>query len=118
MNKTVWEDNRTIQLSEYRKGNGNNSGGGDMSQYVTREELKNVVKDLSHQMELNQTTVLSKFEILENKLDSIEESVTDKVQLAINEKALEDQKQSIETRRYIFGTIILGVIGIIISLFT
>ncbi len=89
-----------------------------MSNYVTKEEFNKAIVDLTHQIELNQVTLLSKFESVQNKMDSISETIPDKLQIALNEQSKEDRRDVIETRRYIIGTIIIGLLSVAISLFT
>lgn len=95
---------------------GDKGGGKDMSKYVTKEEFNSVTKDLSHQMELYQEKTLSNFDLLSQKLDNISASIPDKVEISLNAKKEEERKSVIETRRYILGTIVLGIISILISL--
>ena len=88
-----------------------------MSNYVTKEEFNAAINNLSHQIELNQEKTKSNFDLLSQKLDSIATSIPDKIQISLDAKEKEDRKAAIETRRYIVGTIILSVIGIVVSLF-
>lgn len=107
-----------MEFKSVRSKNDGDGGGGDMSNYVTKEEFNGVIKDLTHQIELNQVTLLSKFESVNNKIDSISETIPDKLQIALNEQSKEDRKDAVETRRYIIGTIVIGLLSLAISLFT
>lgn len=126
--KAVIESDKIVRLSEFdgasiptdskKKSNNSGGGGNDMSNYVTKEEFNATINNLSHQIELNQEKTKSNFDLLSQKLDSIATSIPDKIQISLDAKEKEDRKEAIETRRYIFGTIILGIAGIIISLLT
>ncbi|EOI55615.1 hypothetical protein [Enterococcus gilvus] len=107
-----------VEFPMARSKSNDDGGGGDMSNYVTKEEFNEVIKDLTHQIELNQVTLLSKFESVNNKIDSISETIPDKLQIALNEQSKEDRKDAVETRRYIIGTIVIGLLSLAISLFT
>lgn len=126
--KAVIKSDKIVHLSEFdgasilndskKKSTTSGGGGNDMSNYVTKEEFNAAINDLAHQMELNQEKTKSNFDLLSQKLDSIATSIPDKIQISLDAKEKEDRKEAIETRRYIFGTIILGIAGIIISLLT
>lgn len=102
------------KIEDIRKNGG--GGGGDMSKYVTRDEFNDAIKDLTHQLETNQVNLLSKFEVVQTKIDSVSETIPDKLKIALYEKSIEDRKETVETRRYVLGTLIIGLLGIVISL--
>lgn len=125
--KAVIKSDKIVHLSEFdgasipndskKKSNNSGGGGSNMSNYVTKEEFNATINDLAHQMELNQEKTKSNFDLLSQKLDSIATSIPDKIQISLDTKEKEDRKTAIETRRYIVGTIILSVVGIVVSLF-
>lgn len=125
--KAVIKSDKIVHLSEFdgasipndskKKSNNSGGGGSNMSNYVTKEEFNAAINNLSHQIELNQEKTKSNFDLLSQKLDSIATSIPDKIQISLDAKEKEDRKAAIETRRYIVGTIILSVIGIVVSLF-
>lgn len=121
---------KPIQISDYKnskqrveklhyspKNSSNNGGGGnDMSNFVTREELHRELDKLEDKINL-------RFDSIEKQLTNLPDIMSDKMKLALHEKAESDRKESKETRRFVVGTIILGglslvvsVIGIIISI--
>lgn len=106
-----------MDFNPKKRDDNSDGGGGDMSNYVTKEEFNSAIKDLSHQIELNQEKILSKFDNMSDKVDFISQSVPDKIQLALNEKEKEQLKEARETKRYVIGTLILGIVSIVISLF-
>lgn len=95
-------------------------GGGDMSRYVTKEEFNLAILELEHKLELNHEKTNSKLDLLSQKLDSSSNNISDKIQISLDAKDKEDKQESRETRRYILGTVILGLFGLaasIVSLF-
>lgn len=99
-----------------RRNRDSGGGGGHMSEYVTKEEFNSAIKDLTHKIEINQEKTNYSLDLLSQKLDSIATSIPDKIQISLDAKEKEGRKETIETRRYIIGTIILSVVGIMVSL--
>jgi hypothetical protein len=93
--------------------NGNNDGGGNMKDYVTHEELNHVFDKLVSKIELSEAHTETKLGELSGKIDRI----PDKISLALNEREKEQRKEHKETQRFLWGTIILGIASIIISVF-
>ncbi|AUJ85752.1 hypothetical protein [Enterococcus sp. CR-Ec1] len=89
------------------------NGGGVMSNYVTKEEFNSAIKDIKHAIELNQEKTNSSFSLLTQKVEHISDEIPNKIQLTLNEKEKELIKEQKETKRYLVGTIILGILAIV-----
>lgn len=111
------KDEKVIPFNSEFSGRKFGSGGGSgMSKYVTHEELNSALREVAHQATLNHEKTGAKIDLLSHKFDGIERNITDKTEILLNEKEKEARKEATETRRYVFGTLIIGVAGILISL--
>lgn len=109
-------DGMDVSTIPKKKLNNGGGGGNDMSNYVTKEEFNIAINNLTHQMKLNQEKINSNFSLISQKIESTTTAIPDKIQISLDAKEKEDRKDATETRRYIVGTIIMSVIGIIVSL--
>ncbi|RXA69105.1 hypothetical protein [Enterococcus casseliflavus] len=105
-------DGKYLSDPKYNDSSGGN-GGGEMSNYVTKEEFNSAIKDIKHAIELNHEKTNSSLSLLTQKVEHISDEIPNKIQLALNEKEKELIKEQKETKRYLVGTIILGILAIV-----
>ena len=105
-------DGKYLSDHKHNDSSGGN-GGGEMSNYVTKEEFNSAIKDIKHAIELNHEKTNSSLSLLTQKVEHISDEIPNKIQLALNEKEKELIKEQKETKRYLVGTIILGILAIV-----
>lgn len=89
-------------------------GGSTMSadEFVTQKELNHLEEKVDLKLEVIQTKIDAEFRVINTKIDNLP-TVFGKMLLE-NEKEHETKRK--ETNRYIWGTIVLGAIGLIVSI--
>ena len=109
--KPIDSNNRSMDLGHtdmYAEEDGKN-----MSDYVTREELNHAVDKLSSKIEVSEAHEDTRFVELNGKLDQI----PDKIKLALNDYDEKQRQSHKETIRFLSGTILLGIVTILVSIF-
>lgn len=91
--------------------------------YVTKQELENsqlkqelLFGNIQSRSDVNFTKIDGKFDLLESKLDNFANSIPLVIDTKINEFKKESELKHAETIRFIRGTIVLGIISVIVAL--
>lgn len=117
--------------SGYNGGNDNNqNGGGNMEDYVTHRELQSELEkqDLKVKNQFTETNskineleikMNSRFNKIDARFDNINDkfdSLPEKIENIVMKNNQERDKEQKETRRYLWGTIFIGTVSMIISI--
>ena len=84
------------------------------SSYLTQKEEKQTDLKLSNL----EAKIEAGNDLLSQKLDTMEKNIPDQLKILLLEKDVRDKQTATETRRYLVGTVLIGVIGIGISLWS
>ena len=84
------------------------------SSYLTQKEEKQTDLKLSNL----EAKIEAGNDLLSQKLDTMEKNIPDQLKILLLEKDVRDKQTATETRRYLVGTVLIGVIRIGISLWS
>lgn len=92
------------------------------NEYVTKQELENsllkqelLFKNMQSQSDVNFAKIDGKFDLLDSKIDNFAKSIPLVIDAKINTFKEENRKEHKETIRFIWGTIVIGIISIAAS---
>ncbi|WP_090090170.1 DUF2730 family protein [Leuconostoc gasicomitatum] len=94
-----------------------------MNNYVTKEQLeiselqqKILISELEKNLSLNIKGLDGKLDNMNDKIDSLSTNIPLLVEKKLNDNEKENRKNHTETIKFVWGTIILGIISILVSL--
>lgn len=88
------------------------------SSYLTQKDLDNLEKQTDLKLSNLEAKIEAGNDLLSQKLDTMEKNIPDQLKILLLEKDVRDKQTATETRRYLVGTVLIGVIGIGISLWS
>lgn len=84
---------------------GSGGGGGDMTEYVTREEFNSSIKDLGHKIDLNYTQVELRLTMIEQKLENNQTLTNQKI-----DSLKESNKQTDKKVNWMISLIVISIL--------
>lgn len=100
-----------------------NDWGFQMDKFVTKQELENselrqklLIMEMDKSISLSMKELSGKLDNTNTKIEDLAVSIPLIIDTKMHEAEKENHKNHTETIRFVFGTVVLGVISIIISL--